>query len=396
MSMAKVYLDHAATTPVHPEVAQTMLDFMVGKYGNPSSIHGFGREARRGVEEAREKVAALIGAEAREVIFTSGGTEADNLAIQGVAAARRKHGNHIVTSQIEHHAVLHTCEYLERQGFRVTYLPVDEHGLVNPDDVARAITDETILVTIMLANNEVGTIQPVAEIGAIAREKGVYFHTDAVQAVGNIPVNVKDLNVDLLALSAHKIYGPKGVGALYVRRGVKLQPVIHGGSHERRLRAGTENVPGIVGLGKAAELAAVELPQRMEKVSLLRDRFLRGIQERLDDIQVNGHPVKRLPNNANISVRYVEGESILLNLDMYGIAASSGSACTSGSLEPSHVLLAMGISHEIAHGSLRFTFGTGNTAEEVDYVLDVLPEVVRKLRAMSPLYPRKEERVSHV
>ena len=383
--MRKVYLDHSATTPVHPEVIKIMTEYMAEHFGNPSSIHAWGRQARKGVEEARERVARLIGAQANEIVFTSGGTEADNLAIKGIAEANRKKGNHIITSAIEHHAILHTCQHLEKEGYKVTYLPVDEFGLVNPEDVRKAVTDETILVTIMLGNNEVGTIQPIAEIARIAHEKGALVHTDAVQAVGQIPVDVDELGVDLLSLSAHKIYGPKGIGVLYVRKRTRIAPIAHGGGHERRLRAGTENVPGIVGLGKAAELAHAELEKRSAHLMKLRDRFLEGALK-IPYSRLNGHPTRRLPNNANISVQFIEGESILLNLDMKGIAASSGSACTSGSLDPSHVLLAMGISHEVAHGSLRFTFGKDNTEEDVDYVLTVLPEIVERMRSMSPLW----------
>lgn len=385
MEMRKVYLDHSATTPVHPEVADLMLKYMVDVYGNPSSVHSFGRQGRKAVDEAREQVARLIGAEPKEIIFTSGGTEADNLAIRGVAAANKNKGNHIITSAIEHHAVLHTCEHLEKEGWEVTYLPVDADGLVNPEDVARAITDRTVLVTIMLANNEVGTIEPLAEISRITRARGVHLHTDAVQAVGNIPVNVNDLGVDLLSLSGHKLYGPKGIGALYIRQKTRISPIQYGGGHERRMRAGTENVPGIVGLGKAAELAMLELPERMQKTRALRDRLMDGLLGRIPDIRLNGHRTQRLPGNVNVSISYVEGESMLLKLDMAGIAASSGSACTSGSLEPSHVLLAMGLPHEVAHGSLRFTLGRQNTVEDVDYVLDTLPGIVAELRAMSPL-----------
>lgn len=384
--MERIYLDHAATTPVDPEVAAVMMHYMLAGYGNPSSIHGFGREARAAVEEAREKVAKLIGADTKEITFTSGGTESDNLAIRGVALASRERGNHIITSKVEHHAVLHTCQSLEKEGYEVTYIPVDSYGMVDPDDVRRAIKPSTILITIMLANNEVGTIQPIQEIGTLAKQQGVYLHTDAVQAVGNIPVDVDDLNVDLLSCSGHKIYGPKGVGALYIRHGTKIRPITHGGRHERGLRPGTENVPGIVGFGKAAELALLHGEARSRHVKRLRDRFVHGLMDKIDDIRLNGHPERRLPNNANVSIRFVEGESMLLNLDLAGVSASSGSACTSGSLEPSHVLMAMRVPHEEAHGSLRFTFGKGNTEQDVEYVLDILPSIVSKLRAMSPLY----------
>lgn len=381
--MRRVYLDNAATTRVRPEVAEMMMTYLVDKYGNPSSVHAQGREARVAVEEARNQVAALIGAKPEEIIFTSGGTEADNMALKGVARANRNKGNHLITTRIEHHAILHTAEALEKEGFEVTYLPVDRYGLVDPEDVRRAIKPTTILISVMAANNEVGTVEPIREIGAMAREKGIYFHTDAVQAVGNIPIDVNADNIDLLSLSGHKIYGPKGIGALFIRRGTKIQPLLHGGGHERNKRAGTENVPGIVGLGKAAELARLELPEHMDHLKRLRDRLIRGLLA-IEDVQLNGHPEKRLPSNVNVSVRYVEGESMLLSLDLKGISASSGSACTSGSLEPSHVLLAMGIPHEIAHGSLRFSLGKFNTEEDVDYVLEVMPEIVKRLRSMSP------------
>ncbi|MDN5293072.1 MAG: cysteine desulfurase [Eubacteriales bacterium] len=389
----KVYLDHSATTPVDPEVARAMYECMLHNWGNPSSIHSFGREAKKAMEEAREKVAAAIGADdPAEIIFTSGGTEADNLAIKGVAEANAKRGNHIITSSVEHHAVLDACKYLEKHGFEVTYLPVDEYGMVSVEDVRRAITDRTILISIMHANNEVGTIQPVEEIGRLAREKGIYFHVDAVQTVGKIPVNVKDLNCDLLSISAHKIYGPKGIGCLYVRKGTRILPIQHGGAQERRRRAGTENMPGIVGFGVAIEKAVREMPERAEKERKLRDKIINTVMNTIPHTKLNGHPEKRLPNNANFSFQYIEGESILLMLDMKGIAASSGSACTSGSLEPSHVLLAMGIPHEIAHGSVRFTLGKDNTEEQIDYLLEVLPEIVERLRAMSPLYQKEDQK----
>ncbi|MDI6893498.1 MAG: cysteine desulfurase NifS [Bacillota bacterium] len=384
--MRRVYLDHAATTPVHPEVVEVMRHYMLQDWGNPSSIHSFGREARAGVDEARARVAALIGADPEEIVFTGGGTEADNLAIKGTAWELRNKGDHIITSAAEHHAVLHAVEWLEKQGFRATYLPVDQYGMVDPRDVERAITPSTVLVSIMAANNEVGTVQPVAEIARICQEKGVRFHTDAVQAVGQIPVDVHARGVDLLSLSAHKIYGPKGVGALYVRRGVRLTPLLHGGAHERKRRAGTEGVPGMVGLGKAAELARLHFDERVEHYRRVRDLLWERIQERVPEVRLNGHPSERLPNNLNVSVLYVEGESMLLNLDMKGIAASSGSACTSGSLEPSHVLLAMGIPHEVAHGSLRMTVGTATTEEDTAYVAESLGEIVARLRAMSPLW----------
>ncbi|HBT47096.1 MAG TPA: cysteine desulfurase NifS [Peptococcaceae bacterium] len=384
--MRRVYLDHSATTPVRPEVLEEMLPFLKEEFGNPSTIYSWGRQAKKAVEEARARVASLIGAQPEEIIFTSGGTEADNMALIGAAYANQNKGKHIITSSIEHHAVLDTAQYLMRQGFKVTFLPVTPEGLVRVEDVLQAITDGTILISIMHVNNEVGTIQPIREIGKVAREKGIIFHTDAVQSVGKIPVNVQDLNVDLLTASAHKIYGPKGVGCLYVRKGTRIQPLLHGGGQERKRRAGTENVPGIVGFGKAAELAGRELESEGRRLKALRDKLIEGVLARIEETRLNGDREQRSPINANFSFRYVEGESILLSLDMKGIAASSGSACTSGSLDPSHVLLAMGIPHEIAHGSVRMTLGRDNTEEDIDYVLEVLPEVVERLRAMSPLY----------
>jgi cysteine desulfurase len=383
--MRRIYLDHAATTPTHPEVVKTMLSYFAEAFGNPSSIYSCGQEARAAVEEARTKVAELIGAQSEEIIFTSGGTEADNFAIKGVAYANEHKGNHIITTSIEHHAVLEACKFLEGRGFKITYLPVDEYGLVAPDDVKKTITDKTILISVMHANNEVGTIEPVEEIGRIAREAGVYFHTDAVQTVGHIPVSVDKLNVDLLAISAHKFYGPKGVGVLYVRKGTRLVPFMHGGEQEKRRRAGTENVPAIVGLGKAVELAGQEMGKEAEQLAYLRDKLIKGLGEKIDHIRLNGHPTRRLPNNVNVSVDFVEGESMLLNLDLEGICASTGSACSSASLELSHVLLALGLPPEQAHSSLRFTLGRENTEADVERVLEVLPGIVAKLRAMSPL-----------
>lgn len=383
--MRRIYLDHAATTPTHPEVVKAMLPYFTDVFGNPSSIYYCGQEARGAVEEARTKVAELIGARNEEIVFTSGGTEADNYALKGVAYANEHKGDHIITTSIEHHAVMEACKFLQSKGFRITYLPVDEYGLVDPDDVKRAIADKTILISVMHANNEVGTIEPVEEIGEIAREAGVYFHTDAVQAVGHIPVNVDKLKVDLLAISAHKLYGPKGVGALYVRKGAKLVSLLHGGEQEKGRRAGTENVPAIVGLGKAAELAEEEMDKEVEQLTYLRDRLLKGLMEKIDHVRLNGHPKRRLPNNVNVSVDFVEGESMILNLDLEGICASTGSACTSSSLEPSHVLLALGVAPEQSHCSLRFTLGRENTKGDVERVLEVLPGIVAKLRAMSPL-----------
>ncbi|PKM80918.1 MAG: cysteine desulfurase NifS [Firmicutes bacterium HGW-Firmicutes-14] len=393
--MKKIYMDHSATTRTDNDVATFMVKYMTETYGNPSSVHSFGREARKAVDEAREKVAQAIGAQPDEIIFTSGGTEADNLAVRGVAYANRKRGNHIITSSIEHHAVLDTCKSLEREGFEVTYLPVDEYGMVRTEDLKNAITDRTILVSIMHANNEVGTIQPIKEIGAIARGKGIPLHSDTVQSIGKIPVDVNELNIDLLAISAHKFYGPKGIGCLYMRKGVRMLPVTFGGSQERKRRPGTLNVPGIAGLGLAIEKAAVSVGEQAPYQARLRDRMIKGIMEKIDYVKLNGHPAERLPNNVNLSFQFIEGESLLLSLDMKGVAASSGSACTSGSLDPSHVLLAMGLSHEIAHGSLRLTLGKENTEEEADYVIEVLPEIVKRLRAMSPLYAGRVQADKH-
>ena len=383
--MKRIYLDYSATTPTHPEVVKAMLPYFTDVFGNPSSIHSYGQEAKGAIEEARVKVADLIGARGEEIIFTSGGTEADNFALKGVAFANETKGNHIITGSIEHHAVIETCKFLERRGFLVTCLPVDEYGLIDPGDVKKAITDKTILISVMQANNEMGTIEPIAEIGRIARDAGIYFHTDAVQVVGHIPVDVNELEVDLLSMSAHKLYGPKGVGALYIRKGTKLIPFMHGGDQERRRRASTENIPGIVGLGKAVELARQEMGEEAERLTYLRDQLIKGLLERIDHTCLNGHPLKRLPNNVNVSVDFVEGESMLLNLDLEGICASTGSACSSSSLEPSHVLLALGLSPEQAHGSLRFSLGKWTRDEEIERVLEVLPRVIAKLRAMSPL-----------
>lgn len=383
-----IYLDHAATTPVKPDVIEEMMPYFTNKFGNASSIYSIGRESKKAVEEAREKVAKSIGALTREIFFTGSGSEADNWAIKGVAYSNREKGNHIITTAIEHHAVLHTCQYLESDGFEVTYLPVDENGLVSPEQVRNAIKPNTILISIMFANNEIGTIQPIAEIGKIAKENNIYFHTDAVQAIGSIPVNVNELNVDLLSLSSHKFYGPKGVGALFIRKGVKITTFLHGGAQERGRRASTENVAGIVGLGKAIELATQNIEQYNNKLVALRDRTIDEITKKIPFIKLNGDRYKRLPGNVNFSFEFIEGESLLLMLDMKGIAASSGSACTSGSLDPSHVLLAVGLPHEIAHGSLRITFGDENTQEDVDYLMEVLPLIVERLREMSPLYEK--------
>ena len=387
--MKKIYLDNAATTPTDARVLESMLPFFSQMYGNPSSLHAFGQEAKHAIEEARYIVAQFMGARQEEIIFTSGGTESNNSAIKGVACARRDKGNHIITSKIEHHAVLETCHFLEKQGFEVAYIPVDEFGVIDPADVKKAITEKTILISIMHANNEIGTIQPIAEIGQIAREWGIYFHTDAVQTLGHIPIDVSELNVDLLSASGHKLYGPKGVGILYVKKGVRMLPFMHGGDQEQGRRASTHNVPGILGFGKAVELAKEEMAREIEQLTLLRDKLIKGVIDKIEYARLNGHPKERLPNNVNVSISYVEGESMLLNLDMEGIACSTGSACTSSSLEPSHVLAAIGLSHELAHGSLRFSLGRLTSEEDVGYVLEVLPRIVRKLRAMSPLY-RKE------
>lgn len=387
--MRRIYLDHAATTKPRPEVVEAMLPLLTDNYGNPSSIYSLGREAKRAVEEAREQVAAVLGAKPEEIYFTSGGSEADNLALQGVAWANERKGKHIITSSIEHHAVYDTCKFLQKRGFEITFVGVDHYGRVNPQEVAEAIREDTILISIMHANNEVGTIQPIAEIGEIARSRGVLFHTDAVQTVGAIPVNVNDLNCDLLSLSAHKFYGPKGVGVLYARKGTRFLPHIYGGAQERGRRAGTENTAGIVGLAKAITLAEEERERVQPRIKELRDCLRDGILARVDEVILTGHPEERLPNNLSLCFRYVEGEALLLNLDLQGIAASSGSACTSGSLEPSHVLLAMGLEHEIAHGSLRLTLGRENTAEEIDYVVEAVATAVEKLREMSPLYEKQ-------
>ena len=372
------------------EVLEAMLPYMKDTYGNASSIHQFGRPARKAIDEARAKVAALLGAAStEEIIFTSGGTESDNYAIKGVAHALKSKGNHIITSAIEHHAVLNTCKFLEKEGCKVTYLGVDQYGMIKLDELKKAITGKTILITIMYANNEVGTIEPVEEIGRIAKEKGIYFHTDAVQAAGKLSFAVKDLDVDLLSISAHKIYGPKGVGAIYIKKGTKITAQMHGGHHEMSKRAGTENVAGIVGLGVAAELAKKEIPEE-GKIQGLRDYLYEGITSKIDDVRLNGHPQMRLPNTLNVSFTYLEGESIILNLDMEGVAVSTGSACTSGTLEPSHVLSAMGVDAVNAQGSVRFSLGKDNTKEDMDYVTGVLPPIIKRLRAMSPLYEERK------
>lgn len=384
--MRKVYLDHASTTPVHPRVMEAMLPYFTGRFGNPSNLHDVGRDAKNAVEEARAKTAALIGAKPEEIFFTSSGTESNNFAVKGLAQANSQKGRHIVVSQVEHFSVLHPVKTLEKAGFTVTQVAPDRQGIVDPAAVANAITRDTVLVSIMHANNEIGTLQPVAEIGKITREKGVLFHTDAVASVGWVPVDVAALGVDALSLSGHQFYGPKGAAALFIRKGVRIKPQIEGGVQEDGRRGGTENVPALVGLGVAAELAAADLPARMAPVTALRDRLLAGLQARVPDMVVNGHPTLRLPHNVNVSFLYVEGESMLLFLNMEGIYVSSGSACTSRSLKSSHVLSCIGTDAAAANGTLLMTLGTGTTAEDVDHVLDKLPPIVERLRAMSPLY----------
>lgn len=383
-----VYADNAATTQVSEEVLNAMLPYFREGYGNASSIYAMGREAKKAVELAREKVAKAIGADTSEIYFTSCGSEADNWAVKGVCERLAKKGKkHIITSVFEHHAILHTCQDMEKKGFEVTYLPIDENGLVSPEDVKNALREDTALVTIMFANNEIGTIQPIAEIASVCKEKGVIFHTDAVQAVGNVEIDVHAMGIDLLSLSGHKIHAQKGVGALYVRKGIALPNLLHGGAQERNKRAGTENVPAIVGLGKAIEIACADIPAKRNKVTAMRNRLIDGILK-LTHTRLNGDRDKRLPGNCNISIEGIEGESLLLLLDMNGVCASSGSACTSGSLDPSHVLLALGLKHEVAHGSLRLSIDENTTDEDIDYILEVVPMVVERLRAMSPLWER--------
>ena len=384
--MRKVYLDHAATTPVHPKVVEAMLPYFTAKFGNPSNLHDMGREAKNAVEDARGKTAALIGARPEEIFFTSSGTESNNFALKGLAQANSQKGNHIIVSQVEHFSVLHPVKSLEKSGFKVTSIAPDRQGIIDPEAVAKAITKETVLVSIMHSNNEIGTLQPIEEIGAITREKGVLFHTDAVASVGWVPVDVKTLGVDALSLSGHQFYGPKGTAALFVRKGVRIKPQIEGGVQEDGRRGGTEDVPGIVGLGKAAEIAAAELPNRSSYLIPLRDKLLTGLQDRISDLIVNGHPTRRLPHNVNVSFLFVEGESMLLFLNMAGIYVSSGSACTSRSLKSSHVLSCIGTDAAAANGTLLMTLGMGTSAEDVDYVFDTLPPIVQRLREMSPLY----------
>lgn len=387
MEKRRLYMDYSATTPVKKEVLEAMMPYYTTYFGNASSFHQFGREAKEGLEKGRAQVAALVNAAPGEIYFTNGGSESDNWALEGTAFARRKQGNHIITSKIEHHAILHTCQYLEKvHGFEVTYLDVDAEGKVDLDQLKSVISDNTILVSIMYANNEVGTIQPIKEITKIAHEHGALMHTDAVQASGNIPVDVKDLDVDLMSMSGHKIYGPKGIGALYIKKGVKIHNFLHGGAQEKRKRAGTENIPAIVGYGKAAELAKANMDHHVKELTRLREKLLNGIVETIPHVKVNGHRTDRLPGNANVSFEFIEGEGILLLLDQLGIGASSGSACTSGSLDPSHVLMALGLPHELAHGSLRLTVGDFTTEDDIDYILENLPKVIARLRELSPLY----------
>ena len=394
--MKTTYMDYSATTYVKPEVLDAMMPFFTEKFGNPSSFYGISRETKMAIDNARAQVAKAINCDPNEVYFTGGGSEADNWAIKGIATAHMKKGNHIITTKIEHHAVLHTCEFLEKFGFEVTYLDVNEEGFIDLKQLESAITDKTILVSIMFANNEIGTIQPIKEIGAICREKKVLFHTDAVQAIGSVPVDVKEMNIDLLSLAGHKLYGPKGIGALYIRNGVRIDNLIHGGGQERGRRAGTENIPGVVGLGKAIEIATENIEENRARLTVLRDKLIDGILERIPYARLNGpRGDKRLPGNSNISFEFIEGESILLSLDFEGICASSGSACTSGSLDPSHVLLAIGLPHEKAHGSLRTTLGAASTEEDVEKLLNELPPIIERLRNMSPLwydFKRKGER----
>ncbi|MEG0238180.1 MAG: cysteine desulfurase NifS [Clostridium sp.] len=384
--MKSVYMDYSATTYVKPEVLEEMLPYFTNKFGNPSSFYGLSRETKMAVDKARGQVAKALNADLNEIYFTGGGSEADNWAIKGIASAYKNKGNHIITTKIEHHAVLHTCQYLEKQGFEVTYLDVDEEGFVSVEDFKNAITNKTILASIMFANNEIGTLEPIKEIGAICRERKILFHTDAVQAIGNVEIDVKDMNIDLLSIAGHKVYGPKGIGALYIRKGIRIHNLIHGGGQERNRRAGTENIASIVGFGKAIEMATDNLEEHAKKMTVLRDRLIEGLLK-VPYTRLNGpRGDKRLPGNVNVSFEFIEGESILLSLDFEGVCASSGSACTSGSLDPSHVLLAIGLPHEEAHGSLRLTLGDGSTEEDVDYVLEVVPPIIERLRKMSPLW----------
>ena len=391
----KIYLDNAATTRTAKEVVDAMIPYFTENYGNPSSIYELGQRSKEAITTAREQIAEVIGAKPEEIYFTAGGSEADNWALKAACEAYEKKGKHIITTKIEHHAILHTCEYLERKGVEVTYLDVDENGLVDLDELQKAIRPDTILISIMFANNEIGTIEPVKEIGMIAKEHGILFHTDAVQAFGQVPIDVDNMHIDMLSSSAHKINGPKGIGFLYIRKGVKIRSFVHGGAQERKRRAGTENVPAIVGYGVAAKRAADTMEERTVRERQLRDDFIERVEKEIPYVKLNGHPTKRLPNNLNVSFRFIEGESLLIMLDMIGIAGSSGSACTSGSLDPSHVLLAIGLPHEIAHGSLRLSLGEDTTKEDLDYTLEQIKEIIQKLRDLSPLYEdfiRKEKK----
>ena len=382
----KIYLDNAATTKTRPEVVEAMLPYFSDMYGNPSSVYEFASQNKKAVDDARGTIAKALGSDITEIYYTAGGTEADNWALKAAVEAYEGKGNHIITSRIEHHAILHTCEYLEKKGYEVTYVDVDEAGIIKLDQLEKAIRPSTILITVMFANNEIGTIQPIKEIGAIAKKHNILFHTDAVQAFGQVEINVNDMNIDMLSASAHKLNGPKGIGFLYIRKGVKIRSLIHGGGQERQRRAGTENVPGVVGFGKAVEIAMTTLTERAEKEAELRNYLIKRVLAEVPYVRLNGDRTRRLPNNANFSFQFIEGESLLIMLDMNHICASSGSACTSGSLDPSHVLLAIGLPHEIAHGSLRLTLSEDNTREEIDYTVDKIKEIVDKLRKMSPLY----------
>ena len=388
--MRKVYMDHGAGMPLDSRVFEAMTPYFLEDYGNPSSSHSFGNSARNAIAASREKVAQLVAAEKpQEVVFTSGGTESNNLAIKGVAYRNREQGNHIITTAIEHISVMNICKFLQKQGFEVSYVPVDKQGVVDLEKLEAAINDRTILISVMYANGEIGTIQPIREIGKVAHENQVIFHVDAVAAAGKVPINVKEENIDLLSISSNDMYGPKGVGALYIKKGTKVQPIIQGGGQERGLRSGTENVPGIVGMGEAAEIAKREMEAEGKRLTRLRNKLIKGVLDKIDYSFLNGHPTERLPGNANLRFSYIEGESLILGLDMLGVQVSSGSACTSKTLEPSHVLLAIGLAHEEAHGSLVFTMGKQNSEEDVDYVLEVLPDVVKRLRTLSPLTPKE-------
>jgi len=388
--MRRVYMDHTAGMPVDPRVLEAMMPYFSEQYGNPSSIHSWGGNARRAMEDARAKIVALVGAKrGEEIFFTSGGTESNNLAIKGVAYRNKDRGNHIVTTAIEHMSVMNPCKALLKEGFNVTFVPVDKYGVVDVQSLEKAITDKTILVSVMYANGEIGTMQPIKEIGEIVHRKGAFLHADAVAAAGQVPINVENENIDLMSISSNDIYGPRGVGALYVKTGTRIQPVIQGGGQEKGLRSGTENIPAIVGMGKAAELAKAEMKAEGDRLSRIRDRLIKGVLDSIPSSFLNGHPTQRLPNNANVRFSFIEGESLILSLDMLGVACSSGSACTSKTLEPSHVLLAIGLKHEEAHGSLLFTLGRQNTEDDVDYVVNALPDIVKRLRAISPLTPKE-------